>query len=135
MALEAAERLGAVLAAHGFRTTEVDGPGFLPALALSPGCPPLLRSLVLTSDSVAARMLPCLGTPFADIRAPLVGVNVLNGTPGALLRLVVSPTTTSSSWAAPGRASRWPPRPCWCATSWRAIAAVVIDPELGVRRR
>ena len=70
-----------MLAAHGFRTTEVEGPGFLPALALSPGCPPLLRSLVLTSDSVAARMLPCLGTPFADIGAPLVGVNVLNGTP------------------------------------------------------
>jgi hypothetical protein len=80
-AVEAAERLGAVLAAHGFRTTEVDGPCFLPALALSPGCPPLLRSLVLTSDSVAARMLPCLGTPFDDIGTPLVGVNVLNGTP------------------------------------------------------
>ncbi len=83
-ALEAAERLGAVLAAHGFRTTEVDGPGFLPALALSPGCPPLLRSLVLTSDSVAARMLPCLGTPFDDVGAPLVGINVLNGTPAHL---------------------------------------------------
>ena len=40
-----------------------------------------MRSLVLTSDSVAARMLPCLGTPFDDIGAPLVGVNVLNGTP------------------------------------------------------
>ncbi len=83
-ALDAAERLGAVLAAHGFRITEVGGPGFLPALALSPGCPPLLRSLVLTSDSVAARMLPCLGTPFSDIGAPLVGVNGLNGTPAHL---------------------------------------------------
>lgn len=78
---QAAERLGTVLAAHGFRTTEVSGPGFLPALALAPGCAPLARSLVLTSDSVAARMLPCLGTPFGDISAPLLGVNVLNGTP------------------------------------------------------
>jgi Helicase HerA, central domain len=81
LALDAAERLGAVLAAHGFRTTEVDGPGFLPAMALTPGCPPLARSLVLTSDSVAVRMLPCLGTPFADNGAPLVGVNTLNGSP------------------------------------------------------
>ncbi len=83
-ALEAAERLGPILAAQGFRTTEVSGPGFLPALALAPGCAPLARSLVLTSDSVAARMLPCLGTPFADIAAPLVGVNALNGTPAHL---------------------------------------------------
>ncbi|MGH7721577.1 MAG: VirB4 family type IV secretion system protein [Candidatus Dormibacteria bacterium] len=80
-ALQAAERLGAVLAAHGFHVTEVDGPGFLPALALAPGWGPLARSLVLTSDSVAARMLPCLGTPFADVGAPLVGLNVQNGTP------------------------------------------------------
>ena len=77
----AAERLMAVLAAQGFSVTEVGGPGLLPALALAPGCAPLARSLVLTSDSVAARMLPCLGTPFSDIGAPLLGVNALTGTP------------------------------------------------------
>ncbi len=80
-ALDAAERLAAVLLAHGFQATGVDGPGFLPSLAAAPGCPPLARSLVLTSDSVVERLLPCLGTPFADITAPLVGLNVLNGTP------------------------------------------------------
>ena len=80
-ALAAAERLASVLGAHGFAVTRVTQPGLLPALALAPGCPPLARSILLTSDSVVARMLPCLGTPFADIAAPLLGVSVLNGAP------------------------------------------------------
>ena len=77
----AAERLGAVLGRARLSDHGGERPGFLPRLPLAPGCPPLARSLVLTSDSVAARMLPCLGTPFADVDAPLLGVNVLNGTP------------------------------------------------------
>ena len=38
-ALEAAERLGAVLAAHGFRTTEVGGPGLSPRARPVAGLP------------------------------------------------------------------------------------------------
>lgn len=84
LALDAAERLGAVLASHGFRMVRAGSPGLLPALALAPGCAPLARSILLTSDTVVARMLPCLGTPFSDITAPLVGTNVLTGTPAHL---------------------------------------------------
>ena len=77
----AAQRLGSVLAGHGFRTTEVTGPGLLPLLAISAGGAPLSRSLVLTTTSVAARMLPCLGTPFGDINSPVIGVNAVSGAP------------------------------------------------------
>ncbi|HZB97726.1 MAG TPA: hypothetical protein VE219_03920, partial [Candidatus Sulfotelmatobacter sp.] len=81
MAEDAGERLSGLLSGCGFRLTPVSSPCFLPALALSPGCPPLGRSLQLTSDSVALRMLPALGTPFSDVSAPLAGINVLNGAP------------------------------------------------------
>lgn len=125
---QAAERLAAVLAAHGFRTTEVSGPGMLPALALSPGCPPLARSLILTADSVAARMLPCLGTPFADVGAPLLGVNVLNGSPAYLSiwsqsnhnLVVVGSSGAGKSVAAKTLLARH---------VMEGVAAVVIDPD------
>ncbi|HSP66007.1 MAG TPA: DUF87 domain-containing protein [Candidatus Deferrimicrobium sp.] len=125
---EAAERLGAVLAAHGFRTTRVSGPGFLPALALSPGCPPLLRSMVLTSDSVAARMLPCLGTPFADIRAPLVGINVLNGTP-AYLSVWRQPNHNLVIVGSSGAGKSVAAKTLLVRHVMEDVAAVVIDPD------
>ena len=131
VALEAAERLGAVLAAHGFRATEVDGPGFLPALALSPGCPPLLRSLVLTADSVAARMLPCLGTPFADIRAPLVGVNVLNGSP-AHFSVWSQPNHNLVVVGSSGAGKSVAAKTLLVRHVMEGIAAVVIDPDFRV---
>ncbi|MDQ6856699.1 MAG: DUF87 domain-containing protein [Candidatus Dormibacteraeota bacterium] len=127
-ALEAAERLGAVLAAHGFRTTAVTGPGFLPALALSPGCPPLARSLVLTSDSVAARMLPCLGTPFADIGAPLVGVNVLNGTP-AHFSVWRQPNHNLVVVGSSGAGKSVAAKALLVRHVMESVAAVVIDPD------
>jgi len=127
-ALQAAERLGAVLAAHGFRTTEVSGPGFLPALALSPGCAPLARSLVLTSDSVAARMLPCLGTPFADIGAPLVGVNVLNGTP-AHFSVWSQPNHNLVVVGSSGAGKSVAAKTLLVRHVMEGVAAVVIDPD------
>jgi type IV secretory pathway VirB4 component len=127
-ALHAAERLGAVLAAHGFRVTEVDGPGFLPALALSPGCPPLARSLVLTSDSVAARMLPCLGTPFADIGAPLLGVNVLNGTP-AYFSVWSQPNHNLVVVGSSGAGKSVAAKTLLVRHVMEGVAAVVIDPD------
>jgi hypothetical protein len=127
-ARQAAERLGAVLAAHGFRVTEVCGPGFLPALALSPGCPPLARSLVLTSDSVAARMLPCLGTPFADVGAPLLGVNVLNGTP-AYFSVWSQPNHNLLVVGSSGAGKSVAAKTLLVRHVMEGVAAVVIDPD------
>lgn len=128
LAVQAAERLGAVLAAHGFRTTEVSGPGFLPALALSPGCPPLARSLVLTSDSVAQRMLPCLGTPFADISAPLVGVNVFNGAP-AYFSVWTQPNHNLVVVGSSGAGKSLSAKTLLVRHVMEDVAAVVIDPD------
>jgi hypothetical protein len=132
-ARQAAERLGAVLAAHGFRTTEVSGPGFLPALALSPGCAPLRRSLLLTSESVAARMLPCLGTPFADIGAPLLGVNVLNGTP-AYFSVWSQPNHNLVVVGSSGAGKSVAAKTLLVRHVMEGVAAVVIDPDSEYRR-
>jgi hypothetical protein len=127
-ALEAAERLGAVLAAEGFRTTEVSGPAFLPALALAPGCAPLARSLVLTSDSVAARMLPCMGTPFAEVGAPLFGVNVLNGTP-AHFSVWSQPNHNLVVVGSSGAGKSMAAKTLLIRHVMEGVCAVVIDPD------
>jgi hypothetical protein len=127
-ALDAAERLGSVLAAQGFRVTEVGGPGFLPALALAPGCAPLARSLVLTSDSVAARMLPCMGTPFADVAAPLVGVNALNGTP-AYLSVWRQPNHNLVVVGSSGAGKSVAAKTLLLRHVMEGVTAVVIDPD------
>jgi hypothetical protein len=77
----AMERLTGVLGGHGYRVQEVSCPGFLPALAVSPGGAPLRRSLILTSSQVVLRMLPALGTPLSDSRLPVLGSNMLTGAP------------------------------------------------------
>lgn len=94
-AVEAAERLGGLLVGDGFEIDQPTVPGMLPALALSPGCAPLSRSLQLTTDGVAMRMLPVLGTPFANPLHPLVGISALTGAPAYLSvwpRSLKSPT-------------------------------------------
>ncbi len=78
---DAAERILGILSGGGFCMERITSPGFLPALALCPGCVPLARSLLLTADSVALRMIPALGTPFSDINSPFLGINNLNGAP------------------------------------------------------
>lgn len=78
---ESWERLQGALAAEGLRTVRVTVPGFLAAAAGSPGGLPLSRGLILTTDGVAACLLPVLGTPFGDPGQPLVGVNTGTGAP------------------------------------------------------
>jgi hypothetical protein len=78
---QSAERLGANLRGQGFGVTVATSPALLPALAVAPGGTPLGRSLQLTSNDVAACLLPALGTPFADINLPLAGVSELTGAP------------------------------------------------------
>lgn len=79
--LASAEKLAGILAGDGFSVTTATSPGFLPALALAPGGVPLARCLQLTTDTVAARLLPALGTPFSDVSQPFVGVNAFTGAP------------------------------------------------------
>jgi hypothetical protein len=76
---ESAERVGALLTGHGFSVVRATVPGLLPALAAAPGMAPLRRSLQLTTDAVAARLLPVLGTPFSDAGQPIVGTNLRTG--------------------------------------------------------
>lgn len=124
----AAERLGGVLAAHGFRVTRVTGPGLVPALALAPGCAPLGRSLVLTSDSVVQRMLPCLGTPFNDVDAPLVGINALNGTP-ANFSVWTQPNHNLVVVGSSGAGKSVAAKTLLTRHVMEGVSAVVIDPD------
>lgn len=77
----AAERVAAGLSAAGLRVTTVTVPGLFPLYAVAPGCWPCGRSVILTTDTVAQRLIPCLGTPFSDAGEPLAGVNLLTGSP------------------------------------------------------
>ncbi len=78
---DATERFVGLMNGHGFDVELATLPGFLPALAVSPGCAPLGRSVLMTSDGVAAALVPALGTPFSDNRMPLVGVSAQTGAP------------------------------------------------------
>ena len=124
----ATERLGGVLAAHGFRVTRVTGPALVPALALAPGCAPLARSLLLTSDSVVQRMLPCLGTPFGDVDAPLVGVNILNGTP-ANFSVWTQPNHNLVVVGSSGAGKSVAAKTLLTRHLMEGVGAVVIDPD------
>ena len=75
----AAERLRSLLKDRGWGVEEVTLPAAVALSATSPGGAPLRRSLLLTTDTVLARMLPALGTPFSDPRDPLLGVNLVSG--------------------------------------------------------
>ena len=76
---ESAERVSSLLSGRGFRAVRATVPGLLPLLATAPGLAPLRRGLQLTTDSVASRLLPMLGTPFSNGREPIVGTNLRTG--------------------------------------------------------
>ncbi|MGH7686001.1 MAG: VirB4 family type IV secretion system protein [Candidatus Dormibacteria bacterium] len=79
--IDSAERVLGLLTGQGFEASVATLPGLLPSIAASPGSSPLRRSLQLTSDGVAACLVPALGTPFLEMSEPLVGISELTGAP------------------------------------------------------
>jgi hypothetical protein len=127
-AIEAAERLDGIMTGSGFELEPVTRPGFLAALALSPGCAPLGRSLHLTSDGVAVRLLPALGTPFADNSHPLVGYNLLTGAP-AYLSLWSQPNHNLVIMGSSGAGKSVATKTLVIRHIMEGVSAVVIDPD------
>ena len=132
-AAEAAERLDGLLRGLGFEVTQTTSPGFLPAMSVAPGGAPLGRSLQLTSDTVAACLLPALGTPFADQHQPLVGINQLTGAPAYLSiwsRLNHNAVVVGSSGSGKSVAAKT----LLVRHVMEGASAVVIDPDFEYRR-
>jgi len=132
-AAEAADRLDGLLRGAGFEVTQVTSPGFLPAMSVALGGAPLGRSLQLTSDSVAACLLPALGTPFADRHQPLVGINQLTGAPAYLSiwsKLNHNAVVVGSSGAGKSVAAKT----LLVRHLMEGASAVVIDPDSEYRR-
>ena len=132
-AAEAAERLDGLLRGLDFDLTQATSPGFLPAMAVAPGGTPLGRSLQLTSDAVAACLLPALGTPFADQHHPLVGINQLTGAPAYLSiwsRLNHNVVVVGSSGSGKSVAAKT----LLVRHLMEGASAVVIDPDSEYRR-
>lgn len=132
-AAEAAERLDGLLRGLGFEVTQTTSPGFLPAMSVAPGGAPLGRSLQLTSDTVAACLLPALGTPFADQHQPLVGINQLTGAPAYLSiwsRLNHNAVVVGSSGSGKSVAAKT----LLVRHVMEGASAVVIDPNSEYRR-
>ena len=132
-AAEAAERLDGLLRGQGFDITQVTSPAFLPAVAVAPGGAPLGRSLQLTSDAVAACLVPALGTPFADQRQPLVGINQLTGAP-AYLSIWSRPNHNAVVLGSSGSGKSVAAKTLLVRHVMEGASAVVIDPDSEYRR-
>lgn len=132
-ALESAERVQGLLAGHGFETVVATTPGMLPAVAASPGSAPLRRSLLLTSDGVAACLLPALGTPFLDMREPLVGVSELTGAP-VYASVWTRPNQNAIIVGSSGAGKSVTAKTLLVRHVLQGASAVVIDPDSEYRR-
>ena len=127
-AMEAAERLAGLLLGDGFEISMPTTPGMLPALALSPGCAPLARSLQLTTDGVATRMLPVLGTPFANPQHPLIGISALTGAP-SYLSVWSRPNHNMVIVGSSGAGKSVSTKTLLIRHVMEGVSAVVIDPD------
>ncbi len=78
---DAEERFIAQMSAKGMGIVHARQPGLWPMLACTPGGAPLRRSLILTMDMVAERLIPSIGTCFNDPHDALVGLNLFTGAP------------------------------------------------------
>jgi hypothetical protein len=129
----AAERLDGLLRSQGFEVTQVTSPGFLAAMSVAPGGAPLGRSLQLTSDAVAACLVPALGTPFADQHQPLVGISQLTGAP-AYLSIWSRPNHNAVVVGSSGSGKSVAAKTLLVRHLMEGASAVVIDPDSEYRR-
>lgn len=132
-ASETAERLDGLLRGQGFEMVHPTSPGLLPSLAVTPGGAPLGRSLQLTSDAVAACLIPALGTPFGDQRQPLVGINQLTGAP-AYLSIWSRPNHNAVLVGSSGSGKSVAAKSLLVRHVMEGASAVVIDPDSEYRR-
>lgn len=130
---DSAERVAGFLRGQGFHIVIATAPGLLPALAASPGAPPLRRSLQLTSDGVAACLLPALGTPFLDMREPLVGVSELTGSP-VYLSVWTRPNHNAIIVGSSGAGKSITAKTLLVRHVLQGASAVVLDPDSEYRR-
>lgn len=131
--LQSAERISGALMGQGFETTVATTPGLLPSIAASPGAAPLRRSLFLTSDGVAACLLPALGTPFLDVREPLIGVSELTGAP-VYASVWARPNHNAIVVGSSGAGKSVTAKTLLIRHVLQGAAAVVIDPDSEYRR-
>ena len=132
-AAEAAERLDGLLRGQGFEITQATSPGLLPSLSVAPGGAPLGRGLQLTAHTVAACMVPALGTPFADQRQPLIGINQLTGAP-AYLSIWSRPNHNAVIVGSSGSGKSVAAKTMLVRHVMEGVSAVVIDPDSEYRR-
>lgn len=130
---DSAERVAGFLRGQGFHIVAATAPGLLPALTASPGAPPLRRSLQLTSDGVAACLLPALGTPFLDMREPLVGVSELTGAP-VYLSVWKRPNHNAIIVGSSGAGKSITAKTLLVRHVLQGASAVVLDPDSEYRR-
>ena len=132
-AVDSADRVAGLLGAQGFGVVRPTAPGLLPALAVSPGMPPLRRSLQLTSDSVAACLLPALGTPFVDLREPLMGISEVTAAP-AYLSVWTRPNHNAIVVGSSGAGKSVSAKTLLIRHVMQGATAVVVDPDSEYRR-
>jgi hypothetical protein len=125
---EQAERLGAIVTGHGWHLERLRTPALLPATAGAPGTAPLRRGLLLTTDAVAARLLPALGTPFADVGDPLVGANLRAGS-SAYLSVFTRPNFNAVIVGSSGAGKSVTAKTLLARHVMRGAGACILDPD------
>lgn len=129
----AVERLDGLLASRGFGVVPVTSPAFLGAMAASPGCAPLGRSLQMTSEDVVACMLPALGTPYSDYRQSLLGFSLATSSP-VYLSIWSRPNYNALVLGSSGAGKSVAAKTLLIRHLMEGATAVVIDPDSEYRR-
>jgi hypothetical protein len=127
-ASESVERLRSIFAGHGWGVELVTVPQLLPAFVGAPGVAPLRRGILLTTDAVAARILPALGTPFAAVGDPIVGTNLRAGS-SAYLSVFSRPNFNAVIVGSSGSGKSVAAKTLLARHVMRGAGAVVLDPD------
>ena len=125
---ETMERLQSILSGHGWATETITVPALAPASVAAPGTPPLRRSILLTTDSVAGRILPALGTPFATVGDPIVGVNLRAGS-SSYLSVFTRPNFNAVIVGSSGSGKSVAAKTMLTRHVMRGAGACVLDPD------
>ncbi len=122
------ERLRSLLAGHGWSTERIATPWLAAASVGAPGCAPLRRGLLLTTDAVVSRLLPALGTPFAAVADPVVGLNLRTGA-SAYLSVFTRSNHNAVIVGSSGAGKSVAAKTMLIRHVMRGAGAVVLDPD------
>ncbi|MBV8195944.1 MAG: DUF87 domain-containing protein, partial [Candidatus Dormibacteraeota bacterium] len=131
--LSGASKMESALRTQGFDVVAPSSPGLLPAQSVGPGGFPLARSLQITTEDVAACLVPMLQTPFGDNHQPLLGLSEPTATP-TYLSVWRRPNHNAIVMGSSGAGKSVAVKTLLVRHAMEGAVPVVIDPDSEYRR-